>query len=83
MNTYSYARRLRVNGLAGYLDEQGVCMIIANRPTQNGDPIIDYHGLLVRRDEAELLFDLPDDGINKYTHFQLYRLKDKRCRRTR
>lgn len=58
-------------------------MIVANSADQNRDLIIDFHGLLVRRDEAELLYVVPDDGINKYTNFQLYRLKEPRCRRTR
>ena len=83
VNSHAYARRLRANRLAGYLDEQGVCMIVANSADQNRDLIIDFHGLLVRRDEAELLYVVPDDGINKYTNFQLYRLKEPRCRRTR
>lgn len=83
MNSHAYARRLRADGLAGYLKEQGVCMVIANRPARSGEPIIDFHGLVVGRDEAELVFDLPRDGINNYTDFQLYRLVDPRCRRTR
>ncbi len=80
VNSYSYARRLRANALAGYLEENQICWVIANRRGPNQGKIVDFHGLVVRESDAELLFRVPADGVNKYADYRLYRLKRADCR---
>ena len=80
VDCYAYARRLRDNDLAVYLEENGICWVIASHRGPNQGRIIDFHGLVVRESEAEMVFVVPDDGVNRHTDFRLFRLKRAGCR---
>lgn len=80
VNSYSYARRLRADRLAGYLEENRICWVIANRRRPNQGKIIDFHGLTVLESDARQVFRVPGDGVNQYTDYRLYRLRRADCR---
>lgn len=78
VNTHEYARRL-VNGkLEGYLEENDICYIIDNYKISDR-PIVDVGGLIVKRDELELIFGERDKCPYPMTCFSLYKLRSGRC----
>jgi hypothetical protein len=78
VNTYTYARRARANRLEGYLDEQRICYVITN-VNMSGDPLVDFGGLQVPRQEVEELTRTSRFGAFPTTDFVLYRRKVDGC----
>jgi hypothetical protein len=78
VNDYAYANRLSSGGLASYLDDERVCYFITD--TKRGENLIDAGGLVVKRDEAELVYGI-DARSFTWGAFKLYRLRAPRCSR--
>lgn len=79
VNTHSYARRLVDRKLGGYLEENDICYIVDNYKLSDR-PIVDIGGLVVKRDELELIFGERDKCPYPMTCFSLYKIKTNRCR---
>ncbi len=79
VNSYAYARRLRETGLAGFLDDKGICYIITNVDVGDGE-IVNYAGLIVRPEDVETLARSAAYGKFPTTDFELYRRRATSCR---
>ena len=79
VNSYAYARRLRDNALAGYLEDHEICWIIDNRRNRSQGVVVDFRGLVVKKSDAKLMARVPDDGVNKHTDYRLFRLRRQDC----
>lgn len=79
VNTHSYARMLVDRKLGGYLEENDICYIIDNYKLSDR-PIVDIGGLVVKKDELELIFGERDKCPYPMTCFSLYKIKTNRCR---
>jgi hypothetical protein len=82
VNGYDYARRLRSNALAGYLEEMAVCYIVTNStepPHTDNMALIEIGGMVVMGQEVDHIYARPDPNINPYTRFNLYRLRRADC----
>ena len=53
MQSYAYFARLKADRLGDYLRENKIRYVITNSPVE-GRNLIDYHGLVLARDDAEL-----------------------------
>ena len=72
VNSWSYRERLRANALGSYLRDVRATHIIDNR--ESVDPLLQYHGLVVRADQATLEADTGQTR-NGAVHYRLFRLK--------
>lgn len=78
VNDHRYARRMMSGDLAGYLDEEGICYLIVNRPG-DADPLIDRGGLVVTRSEVEERARSGASGRTKQVNYTLYRRTTDGC----
>lgn len=78
VNDHRYARRMMDGSLAGYLDEEGICYLIVNRPGDT-DPLIDRGGLVVTRAEVVELLRSGATGRTKQVNYTLYRRTTEGC----
>ncbi|NQT36346.1 MAG: hypothetical protein HQ581_02590, partial [Planctomycetes bacterium] len=71
VNSYDYVERLRADRLAGYLQENGIRYVMTNSPV-TGETLIDNHGLIVARADAE---KIAEAGLDRpYEAMALWRL---------
>ncbi len=73
VNTHTFAERLGGNSLAGYLEEEGIRLIISNQYPEGG-LVVDQGGLKVALDSVETVIPQPE-GFPPRTAFVLYRLR--------
>jgi hypothetical protein len=79
VNSPEYARRMAANQLSGYLEEEGICLIVRDWPLED-DRVLAIGGLTVPVHDVELLLGPPEGiGALPWTQLKLYRLKDQRC----
>jgi hypothetical protein len=78
VNSYEYARRMREGRLAGILDEQHICYVIANRKSADGR-IVDFAGLVVAAADVEEVARTATYGRFATTDFVLYRRLSAEC----
>lgn len=76
VNSYDYYYLSQLDMLEGYLEDMQIDYIITNLKI-TGNELINYHGLVVYKDDVELLIDIPDafDGGN-FHNWRLYKLKN-------
>jgi hypothetical protein len=79
VNDSAYANRLLARQLDGYLEQNRVCWVVRTARVTPGDPklLLDYRGLVVRKDEATRVF--PEGRIRK-SQTELWRMN--RCNGT-
>lgn len=76
VNDFEYARRLDEGRLAGYLEEQRICHVVA--VDADVDPVRDVSGLVVRRVDVELLYVIRRK-VESQADYALYRIAAERC----
>jgi hypothetical protein len=79
VNTIEYTTRARRGGLAGYLDEEGICFVIDNVNRGASDVIVNYGGLMVRRGDIKEVLRTKTYGQHPTTDFVLYRRRTEGC----
>jgi len=75
VNSYDYYYLSSQDNLENYLENMQIDYLITNLKN-SGDVIVNYHGLVVNKQDVELLIDIPDhiDGGN-FHNWRLFKLK--------
>ena len=77
VNDFAYARRLRRGGLAGYLDDEGICYVVM--ADADARPVLDLAGLVLREEDVVPLV-VERRRVESQADFALYQLSAPRCR---
>lgn len=72
MNSYAYYARWRDRDLAGYLRQNDIRYLMTNDPIE-GSKILDYRGLVVQRDQVDLVASA--ELTHRFQSYRLWRLR--------